>query len=119
MALLFGILTIAMAYGQDKKYVTVKRSVSLMASPFELTVVAQSEEIGYINLEEAIAEVRRIEKLISSWDQDSETSKINRNAGLKPVKVSYELYKLIERSIQISEITEGAFDITVAAMEDT
>ncbi len=119
MVLLFGILTMAMSYGQNKKYVTVKRSVSLMGAPFELTVVAQSEEIGYINLEEAIAEVRRIEKLISSWDQDSETSEINRNAGLKPVKVSYELYKLIERSKKISEITEGAFDITVAAMEDT
>lgn len=119
MVLFFGILTMATAYGQGKKYITVKRSVSLMGAPFELTVVAQSEEIGYINLEEAIAEVRRIEKLISSWDQDSETSEINRNAGLEPVEVSYELYKLIERSIQISEITEGAFDITVAAMEDT
>lgn len=119
MAVLLGILTMVMTYGQDKEYVTVKRSVSLMGAPFELTVVAQSEEIGYINLEEAIAEVRRIEKLISSWDQDSETSEINRNAGLKPVKVSYELYKLIERSNKISEITEGAFDITVAAMEGT
>jgi thiamine biosynthesis lipoprotein len=117
VVLFFGILTIAYVYGQEKKYVTVKRSVNLMGSPFELIVVAHSEEIGYINLEEAIAEVRRIEKLISSWDPESETSEINRNAGLKPVKVSYELYKLIERSIQISEITNGAFDITVAAME--
>lgn len=118
VALFFGILTITAVYGQDKKFVTVTRSINLMGSPFELTVVAQSEEIGYINLEEAIAEVRRIEKLISSWDPESETSEINRNAGLKPVKVSYELYKLIERSIQISEITNGAFDITVAAMEE-
>lgn len=117
MALLFGILTMTSVCGQAKKYVTVKRAVRLMGSPFELTVVAQNEEIGYINLQEAIAEVKRVEKLISSWDPESETSEINRNAGLKPVKVSYELYKLIERSIQISEITYGAFDITVAAME--
>jgi thiamine biosynthesis lipoprotein len=117
VALLFGILTMTSVCGQAKKYVTVKRAVRLMGSPFELTVVAQNEEIGYINLQEAIAEVKRVEKLISSWDPESETSEINRNAGLKPVKVSYELYKLIERSIQISEITYGAFDITVAAME--
>ncbi|MGB5482550.1 MAG: FAD:protein FMN transferase, partial [Eudoraea sp.] len=103
VALLFGILTMTSVCGQAKKYVTVKRSVRLMGSPFELTVVAQNEEIGYINLQEAIAEVKRVEKLISSWDPESETSEINRNAGLKPVKVSYELYKLIERSIQISE----------------
>jgi thiamine biosynthesis lipoprotein len=104
-------------YGQARKYVTVKRSLKLMGSSFELTVVAQNEDIGYINLEEAIAEVRRIENLISSWDPESETSEINRNAGVKPVKVSLELFKLIERSIQISEITNGAFDITIAAME--
>lgn len=117
MALLFGILTMTSVCGQAKKNVTVKRSVKLMGSHFELTVVAQNEEIGYINLEEAIAEVKRVERLISSWDPESETSEINRNAGLKPVKVSFELYKLIERAIQISEITNGAFDITVAAME--
>ena len=117
MALLFGILTMTSVCGQAKRNVTVKRSVKLMGSPFEFTVVTQNEEIGYINLEEAIAEVKRIERLISSWDPESETSEINRNAGSKPVKVSFELYKLIERSIQISEITDGAFDITVAAME--
>jgi len=117
VALLFGILAMTSVCGQAKRNVTVKRAVKLMGSPFELTVVTQNEEIGYINLEEAIAEVKRIEKLISSWDPESETSEINRNAGLKPVKVSFELYKLIERSIQISEITNGAFDITMAAME--
>lgn len=104
--------------GQAGKYVTVKRSLKLMGSSFDLTVVVNNEDIGYINLQEAIAEVRRIEKLISSWDPESETSEINRNAGVKPVKVSLELYKLIERSIQISEITNGAFDITIAAMEE-
>lgn len=117
MVLFFGILTMTSVYGQAGKYVTVKRSLKLMGSSFELTVVANNEDIGYINLEEAIAEVRRIEKIISSWDTESETSEINRNAGVKPVKVSLELFKLIERSIQISEITNGAFDITIAAME--
>ncbi len=117
MVLLFGILTMTSVCGQARKYVTVKRSLKLMGSSFELTVVAHNEDIGYINLEEAIAEVRRIENLISSWDPESETSEINRNAGVKPVKVSLELFKLIERSIQISEITNGAFDISIAAME--
>lgn len=118
VVLFFGILTMTSFCGQAQKYVTVKRSLKLMGSTFELTVVANNEDIGYINLQEAIAEIKRIENLISSWDPDSETSEINRNAGVKPVKVSLELYKLIERSIQISEITNGAFDITIAAMEE-
>ena len=59
----------------------------------------------------------RIEKLISSWDSESQTFRINRNAGIKPVKVDKELFDLIERSIQISRLTGGAFDISYASMD--
>lgn len=104
-------------FGQGQKYVTVRKSVEAMGGPFELTVVAEDEELGYIYIQEAVAEVRRIEKLISSWDNASETSAINANAGIQPVKVSWELFNLIERSIQISEITNGAFDISYTALE--
>ena len=88
-----------------------------MGGDFDITVISLDEELGYIYIQEAFAEVQRIEKLISSWDADSETSKINANAGKRPVKVSWELFKLIERSIQISEITNGAFDISYSALE--
>jgi len=106
------------ALGQGEKYVTVKKSYEVMGGDFDITVVSIDEELGYIYIQEALAEVRRIENLISSWDETSETSLINKNAGIKPVKVSWELYKLIERSIQISEITNGAFDITFTALND-
>ena len=108
---------VLIGHAQELKYVTVQRSVNLMGDKFDITVVADNEEIGYINIEEAVSEIKRIEKLISSWDEESETSKINKNAGIKPVKVSVELYKLIERANQISEITNGAFDITFAGLD--
>ncbi|MEZ4971470.1 MAG: FAD:protein FMN transferase [Flavobacteriaceae bacterium] len=104
-------------HSQQSKYVTVQRSVNLMGDRFDITVVADNEEIGYINIEEAVSEIKRIEKLVSSWDEESETSEINKNAGIKPVKVSVELFKLIERANQISEITNGAFDITFAGLD--
>jgi thiamine biosynthesis lipoprotein len=88
-----------------------------MGGKFDITVVADNEEIGYINIEEAVSEIKRIEKLVSSWDEESETSEINKNAGIRPVKVSIELFKLIERANQISEITNGAFDITFAGLD--
>ncbi|RKN80380.1 FAD:protein FMN transferase [Ulvibacterium marinum] len=91
--------------------------MGLMGSRFDITVVAATEELGYINIEEAAAEITRIEKMISSWNPESETSLINKNAGIKPVKVSLELFKLIERAKQISEITDGAFDISYASMD--
>src|SRR5690606_29110867 len=106
-----------MGHSQQPKYVTVQRSVNLMGDKFDITVVADNEEIGYINIEEAVSEIKRIEKLVSSWDEESETSEINKNAGIRPVKVSVELFKLIERANQISEITNGAFDITFAGLD--
>ena len=114
---LFFVFFVIVGLGQDRKYVTVHRTQKLMGSRFDITVVAINEEIGYINIDEAISEITRIEKLISSWDTDSETSLINKNAGIKPVKVSSELFKLIERTKQISEITDGAFDISYSSMD--
>lgn len=94
-----------------------KRTLKLMGNRFEITVVANDsvEANKYIDL--AVEEISRIEKLISSWDSNSQTSEINRNAGIKPVKVDRELYDLIERSIAISKITDSAFDISYASMD--
>ena len=116
LALFFGFLFI-FGHGQEKNYVTVKKEVTLMGDTFEITLVAVNKELGFINIEEAVAEIKRINKLISSWDPESDTYKINKNAGVKPVKVSKELFALIERSLQISELTNGAFDITFAPSE--
>lgn len=88
-----------------------------MGSRFDITIVAEDERKANAYIDEAIEEIIRIEKLISSWDHQSETSEINRNAGIKPVKVDQELVDLIERSIQLSKITDGAFDITFASMD--
>ncbi len=114
---LFFVLCALAGFGQEREYVTVHRTQKLMGNRFDITVVAVNEEIGYINIDEAISEITRIEKLISSWDPGSETSKVNKNAGIKPVKVSSELYNLIERAKQISELTDGAFDISYASMD--
>lgn len=102
---------------QERKMVSVKKALKLMGSRFEITVVTPSEELGYINIEEAIAEITRIERMISSWDKNSETYLINQNAGIKPIKVSRELFNLIERCKQVSELTDGAFDISYASMD--
>ncbi|MFK7811129.1 MAG: FAD:protein FMN transferase, partial [Maribacter sp.] len=110
----FFILT---GYAQERELVTVKKTLKLMGSRFSITVVAASEELGHINVEEAIGEITRIEKMISAWDANSETYLINKNAGLKPIKVSRELFKLIERCKQISVLTNGAFDISYSSMD--
>ena len=87
-----------------------------MGTRFEITLVSTQEAANqYLNA--AQGEIERIERLISSWDANSQTAEINRQAGIKPVKVAKELYDLIARSIEISKITQGAFDISYAALD--
>lgn len=88
-----------------------------MGSRFEITVVADNSNEADVYIQSAVEEIERIERLISSWDSSSQTSEINRNAGVTPVKVADELFTLIERSIRLSELTDGAFDITYASMD--
>ena len=113
VSLILSLLCVNLTFSQE----IFKRTLKLMGSRFEITVVATDsiEANGYINL--AINEITRIEKLISSWDPASQTSEINRNAGIKPVKVDEELYNLIARAVEISKLTDGAFDISFASMD--
>lgn len=94
-----------------------KRTLKLMGSRFDITVVAKDsvEGIGYIDM--AIEEIIRIETLISSWNPNSQTSAINNNAGIQPITVDEELYTLIGRCVEISKLTDGAFDISYASMD--
>ena len=94
-----------------------KRAVLLMGSDFEITVVAENKEYADRYMDVAIQEIQRIEQKISSWDQNSLTSSVNKNAGIRSVEVDKELFDLIARSIAISRLTDGAFDISYASMD--
>ena len=94
-----------------------QRSFTKMGSDFELTLIAEDAQSGKQFLAEGIAEIERIERLISSWDPASETSKVNRMAGVAPVKVSDELFELVQRAKAISRLTDGAFDVTYASVD--
>jgi len=111
---IFIFLIVFSANAQFEKY---DKTIKLMGSRFDISVVADSSENGEKHISVAIEEIKRIERIISSWDENSETSLINQNAGIRPVKVSKELFDLISRSIQISKITEGSFDISYASMD--
>lgn len=111
LSLLLIITTIS--YGQQ----TYNRTTKLMGCKFDITVVAQNKTIANAHINTAINEIKRIENNISSWNPNSKTSEINRNAGIKPVKVNKELFFLIQRAKAISKLTDGAFDISYASMD--
>lgn len=89
----------------------------LMGNRFEITLEAKTTKELDFFLAKAVTEISRIEDLLSTYKPTSETNLINENAGIKPVKVSDEVFALIKRCKKISEITEGTFDITYGSID--
>ncbi|SHN10956.1 FAD:protein FMN transferase [Chitinophaga sp. CF418] len=94
-----------------------KRTQRLMGNTFEITVVAEDENWAQEKIDLAVAEISRIEKLLTTFDENSQTNQINRQAGIGAVKVDKEVFDLIQRAIRISGITDGAFDITYGSID--
>ena len=116
--LLIFCLFVFVISAQEQQYIAVKRTVNLMSVNFQITVVVLDSEIGFINIAEAAAEIKRIEALISPLKEDSETSLVNNYAGIKPVQVSREFFEIVERATHYAAISKGSFDITDAVLDD-
>jgi thiamine biosynthesis lipoprotein len=100
-----------------KEQAIFRKVIKLMGNRFEITVVSTSEQDAMERIGEAIAEISRIEKLLTTFNESSQTNLINRNAGIAPVKVDREVFDLIFRSKRISDITQGAFDISYGSVD--
>ena len=94
-----------------------KRTTLLMGGRFDISIVAKDSLSAEQNIDEVIAEITRIENLISDWKPTSQVSEVNQNAGIRPVKVDREVFELTQRALRFSEITNGGFDISFAAMD--
>lgn len=88
-----------------------------MGNTFEFSVVSDDGVWATDCIDKGINEIRRIEKLLTTFNDSSQTNEINAYAGLKPVAVDEELFLLIERSLRISALTQGAFDITYGSID--
>ena len=69
-------------------------------------------EVGQQAVNAIFSEVVRLDQLMSTYIEDSRMSEINRDAAERPVAAGDELFRLILRSLDISVLTHGAFDIT-------
>lgn len=96
---------------------TVSSDTILMGSRFKITIVEQNRETAHQKINQIITEIVRIEDLISDWRAWSQVSEVNKNAGIKAVKVDREVLELTQRAIHFSKLSQGAFDISFAAMD--
>jgi thiamine biosynthesis lipoprotein len=94
-----------------------RKAMKLMGNHFELSVVAGEQEQAFQWIDAGVREIQRIERLLTTFDEASETNLINRNAGIAPVRVSRETFDLIQRSLRISGITRGAFDLSYGSVD--
>lgn len=91
-------------------------SGTAMTTPIELEFWSEdpagAEQIG----EDVLEEFRRIDRQMSRYREDSELSKLNASAAEGPVKVSESLYQVLNKAKEISEFSEGAFDISFGSV---
>jgi len=85
-----------------------------LGAPFEIQLVAADPAAARDALAAAWAEIERLDRVLSEWRETSEISAVNRRAGQGPLALGPEAYAVVERSIEFSRLTGGAFDLTWA-----
>ncbi|MEE9571346.1 MAG: FAD:protein FMN transferase [Gammaproteobacteria bacterium] len=90
----------------------VGQEEDLMGTRVSVELWHEDEVQGQALAEQVLAEYRRIDAGMSTYRADSEISMINRIAAAGPVAASEELFDLISRSVELSTLSAGAFDIT-------
>lgn len=88
-----------------------------MGNRFEISVVNDDAAEASWQIDLAVTEISRIEQLLSTFIATSQTSEINAQAGIQPVVVDREVFNLVDRSLKISALTQGAFDITYGSID--
>ena len=94
----------------------MERTEAIMGTRVYVELWADEPAKGDAAIEAVMAEMRRIDALMSHYKPDSQLSQINARANSEPVQVDKELFDLIKLSTHYSQITDGAFDITYASV---
>lgn len=94
-------------------------SVPSMSSRLDISVVwdASRAAEAHTLIAQGFAEADRLIGIISAWQEGTELYEVNRQAGIRPVRVGPELFGLLARSLKISELTDGLFDVTFASID--
>lgn len=87
-----------------------------MGTVVEITLIAKDQKEAEKASLQAFQEIKRIEQLMSPWREGGDVFRINRSSGREWVKVSAETLYVIKKSIEVSEQSNGGFDITMGPL---
>jgi len=92
------------------------KTFQVMGTEAKVEFEADSEKLAQKLIQDVVAEMNRIDRLMSPFKSTSELSRLNREGSSRPVKVTSELFRLLELSIEYSKLTEGSFDVTFSSL---
>ena len=103
----------------DNRQVELDSGHRLVMGTFaRAVVVAKDSASAKKCIETAFAEIHKVDELMSDYKDDSEISRANRDAAQTAVHLSQSTYEVLQRSIEFSKLTDGAFDVTVGPLVD-
>lgn len=95
---------------------TVRLACEAMKTRFEVVLHGDDPVRLRAAGEEALGEIQRLDRQLSFYRPDSELTWVNAHAGAGPVPVEPRFFRLLERCLELTEATDGAFDITIAPL---
>jgi thiamine biosynthesis lipoprotein len=110
--LLFGVVFLPGAAHAE----WLTRSENIMGTRCSVELWSEDKVRGEAAITSVFDDMKRIDRLMSTWKEDTEISQVNREGSKHPVKISPELFRLLQVSVEYSELTHGAFDITYASV---
>ena len=116
-----GVFLVAVLYVfvSERRLVELDSGHRLVMGTFaRVVVVTPDRNTANRCIEAALAEIHKVDELMSDYKSDSEISEVNRDGFRRAVKVSESTYQVLKKSVEISKLTDGAFDITVGPLVD-
>jgi FAD:protein FMN transferase len=97
----------------------IESSLDAMGSVYTIVAYGEDRNVLQSAIDLSFEEVKRLDELLSNYKPRSEWSMVNREAGLRPIRVSPELFGLVDACLRYSQESDGAFDITVGPLVRT
>jgi FAD:protein FMN transferase len=112
---LFGILLLSCLLPGTGLAEWYRQEAAIMGTAINVELWHEDEAQANALINAVMQEMQRIDNLMSTYKPDSQISLVNATAAITPVAISEELFALIGRALDYSDITHGAFDITYAS----
>ena len=110
-------LILTLCFFGNKRRIEADSGYRLIMGTFaHLKAIATDPQTAKKCLENAFAELEKVDDLMSDYKSGSKISQVNRDAAESPVKVGKSTFHVLQKSVEFSKLTDGAFDVTIAPL---